>query len=289
VRGTGRIGKDEAVIPPVMAEVSGGVKGRRHGRCMPRHPRPSAGTSVSRPLNEEWDRLVADPRTARRVAAWPAVLASHAGPEVLLAAVGRDGGLPMAVADQVLAELVRMAAQDPLAARIALQRVLPGLVQIAVRRTAHRHDRRQRLFDDLVANAWLVIRSYPLGRRPVKIAVNVLRDAEYLTCVRPARLLSASERPIAVPAESRHLVSCGLDGRPEDDPDIPAEVAEVLALGAAAGVDRRDVAMLGSVVLGGWSVDEVAARFAVTTRTVRNRRVRATAALATLVAASATG
>ena len=257
---------------------------------MPRHPRPSAaGTSVSRPLNEEWDRLVADPSTARRVATWPAVLARHPGPEALLAAVGRDGRLPMAVADQVLAELVRVAREDPLAARIALQRVLPGLVRVAVRRTAHRHDRRQRLFDDLVANAWLVIRSYPLERRPVKIAVNVLRDTEYLTCVRPARLRSATERPIAVPPESRHLVPCGLDGRPEGHRDTPAEVAEVLALGAAAGVDRRDVAMLGSVVLGGWSVDEVAERFAVTTRTVRNRRVRATAALATLVAASATG
>jgi hypothetical protein len=142
------------------------------------------------------------------------------------------------------------------------------------------------VFDDLVANAWLVIRCFPLERRPAKIAVNVLRDAEYLTCVRPARLRSALERPVAVRADSRHLPACGLDGRPEGQADIAAEVAELLALGPAAGVDARDVALLGSVVLGGWSTAEIAERFAVTTRTVRNRRARATAALATLVATS---
>ena len=133
-----------------------------------------------------------------------------ATPTALLAAVGREGGLPMAVADQVLAALVRVGRDDALAARIALQRVVPGLVRAAVRRTAGRHDRRQRVFDDLVANAWLVIRCYPLERRPAKIAVNVLRDAEYLTCVRPARLRSATERPVAVGpsrATSRRAVS----------------------------------------------------------------------------------
>ena len=173
------------------------------------------------------------------------------------------------------------------AARIALQRVVPGLVRAADRRTSAQHERRQRVFDDLVANAWLVIRCYPLERRPAKIAVNVLRDAEYLTCVRPARLRSATERPVAISPESRRLPPCGLDGRPEDRPDAPAELAEVFALATAAGVDRRDVAMLGSVVLGGRSTGEVAERFAVTTRTVRYRRARTTAALAAVVAATA--
>ena len=257
---------------------------------MPRPPLTiGAGATVSRALNDEWERLAADPGTAARLASWPAPLARYRTGDGLLAAVGREGGLPMAAADQVLAELVRVGRDDRLAARIALQRVVPGLVRIAVRRTAHRHEWRQRLFDDLVANAWLVIRCFPLERRPAKIAVNVLRDAEYHTCVRPARLRSALERPVAVRPESRHLPPCGLDGRPEGHTDIAAEVAEVLAMGPAAGVDHRDVAMLGSVVLGGWSADEIAARYAVTTRTVRNRRVRTTAALAALVAADATG
>ncbi len=253
---------------------------------MHRHPRTiAAGAAVSRQLNEEWERLATDARTGAHMATWPAPLAGYGDAAALLAAAGREGGLPMAVADQVLAEVVRVGRHDALAARIALQRVLPGLVRAAVRRTGSRHEWRQRLFDDLVANAWLVIRCYPLERRPTKVAVNVLRDAEYLTCVRPARLRSATERPVAVHPESRHLVPCGLDGRPEDHTDIAAEVADVLTLAAAAGVDRDDVALLGSVVLGGWNTAEIAERFAVTTRTVRNRRVRTTAALAALVAA----
>jgi DNA-directed RNA polymerase specialized sigma24 family protein len=241
---------------------------------------------VSRQLNQEWHRLAADSGTGDRIASWPAVLARYEDATALLAAVGREGGLPMAVADQVLAELVRVGRHDVLAARIALQRVVPGLVRAALRRTAGRNERRQGVFDDLVANAWLVIRSYPIERRPVKIAVNVLRDAEYLTCVRPARLRSASERPAAIRAESRRLAPCGLDGRPADHADAAAELAEVLAFAVAAGVDRRDVAMLGSVVLGGWSTGEIAQRFAVTTRTVRNRRVRTTAAVSALMAAT---
>jgi len=255
---------------------------------MHRHPRTiAASASVSRPLNQEWERLAADPRTTARIASWPTSLARYGDAPRLLAGVGQEGGLPMAVADQVLAALVAVGHDDRLAARIVLQRVLPGLVRAAVRRTAAHHEHRQRVFDDLVANAWLVIRCYPLERRPVKIAVNVLRDAEYLTCVRPARLRSATERPTAVRADSRQLASCGLDGRPEDHADAASELAELLAFGAAAGVARRDLAMLGSVTLGGWSSGEVAERFTVTTRTVRNRRVRTTAALAALVAATA--
>jgi hypothetical protein len=255
----------------------------------PMHPHPRAITataSVSRQLNQEWYRLAADADTSSRVASWSAPLACYGDAASLLDAVGRDGGLPMAVADQLLAELVRVGRQDGLAVRIALQRVLPGLVRAAVRRAAGQRQRRQCLFDDLVANAWLVIRTYPLERRPIKIAVNVLRDAEYLTCVRPARLRSAGERPVPLRPESRHLLPCGLDGRPEDQPDAASELAEVLAYGAAAGVGRRDVAMLGSVALGGWSSGEVARQFAVTTRTVRNRKVRTTAALAALMAAT---
>jgi hypothetical protein len=238
-------------------------------------------------LNQEWSRLAADPDTAARVSSWSAPLAHYGDAAALLDAVGREGGLPMAVADQLLAELVRVGRDDGLAARVALQRVLPGLVRVAVRRAAGQRHRRQFLFDDLAANAWLVIRAYPLERRPIKIAVNVLRDAEYLTCVRPARLRSATERPVQLRAESTQLSPCGLDGRPEDEADAATELAEVLVYGANAGVDRGDVAMLGSLALGGWSSGEVARRFAVTTRTVRNRKVRTVAALTALMAVSA--
>jgi DNA-directed RNA polymerase specialized sigma24 family protein len=220
-----------------------------------------------------------------RMARWPRDLARHCDGNRLLAAIGREGGLPMAEADRLLAELVRVALHDALAARVVLQRMIPGLINTAARRTSGRPAERQDMFYDLVANAWLVIRAYPIERRPAKIAVNVLRDAEYVTCVRPRRLRSAGEVPSGVAAQPR-VEPSGLDGRPIDRRPAAIELARVFSLGAASGVSRRDLAMLAAGSLEGWAAAEVATHFAVTTRTVRNRRARTTAALAAVVRAA---
>jgi hypothetical protein len=142
------------------------------------------------------------------------------------------------------------------------------------------------MFDDLVANAWLRIRTFPIDRRPAKIAVNVLRDAEYVTCVRPRRLRSAGEVPSGVGTEERRAAPSGLDGTPLDRHSTAVELAGVISLGAAAGVCRRDLAMLAAGSLAGWALTDVATHFAVTTRTVRNRRNRTAAALAAVVSAA---
>jgi hypothetical protein len=165
--------------------------------------------------------------------------------------------------------------------------VIPGLVNAAVRRTSGRPGQRQQLFDDLVATAWLVIRAFPIERRPAKIAVNVLRDAEYVTCVRPHRLRSAGELPDDFAGAEYRLGPSGLDGRPLDRRPPATELAGLFRLGAASGVCRRDLAMLAAASLEGWLAAEVAAHFDVTTRTVRNRRARTTAALAAVVRAAA--
>jgi len=242
--------------------------------------------SVARRLNDEWRRLATSPEFRSHLTGWPVELARYDDGDQLLAATGQDGGLPMADADRLLARLTELARHDPLAARVVLQRVIPGLVNVAVRRTSGRPADRQQLFDDLVASAWLVIRAFPIDRRPAKIAVNVLRDAEYVTCVRPHRLRSASERPDDPVTYERRLAPSGIDGRPVDRLPTATELALVLRLGAASGVSRRDLAMLAAGSLDGWAAAEVAAHFAVTTRTVRNRRARTTAALAAVVRAA---
>lgn len=244
-----------------------------------------ARISVARRLNDEWRRLATSPPFTTQMAQWPGPLAAYEDGNRLLAAVGRDGGLPMPEADRLLAELVRVARHDTLAARVVLQRMIPGLINAAVRRTSGRPAERQDLFDDLVANAWLVIRAFPIERRPAKIAVNILRDAEYQTCVRPRRLRSAGEVPSGGATEQR-LGPTSLDGRPIGRKPAASELAQVFRLGIASGVCRRDLAMLAAASLEGWAVTEVAKHFAVTTRTVRNRRVRTAAALAAAVRAA---
>lgn len=249
--------------------------------------RPTFRRSLAHRLNTEWERLVADPRTRHRLAAWPAGSPAERFPDLqqLLDATGREGGLPMAEADQVLAGVVALAPHDDLAARLVLQRVVPGLVRVAVRRTTSHPFDRQDLFDDLAATAWLVIRAYPIERRPVKIAVNVVRDTEYLTCVRPARLRSGSELPVGT-VERQDRRHAGLDGRPAGTGRHAAEeVGELLATAAAHGVPRDELALVGALYLDRRPVADVARQLAVTPRTVYNRKMATVARLARIAAA----
>jgi hypothetical protein len=249
--------------------------------------RPSRSRpSIAHHLNLEWARIERDPRSIGRMASWPSpVLHPHRSPAKLLQALDQNGGLSRDEADALLAEIVMVARHDALAARIALQRLIPPLVVAAVRRTRGRPDLRQAMFDDLVANAWMVIRRYPLERRPIKIAVNILRDAEYQTCVRPARLRQAGEVPTVFAPDAPELGSCDLQGRRDGHMPPAAEVDDVLALGAVAGLNPTDLAMVAEVHLLGRPVKDVANGFHVSTRTVRNRRAAVTARLAALIAA----
>jgi hypothetical protein len=242
--------------------------------------------SIAHRLNLEWARIARDRKSIARMASWPVpALASYRSPAEVLRALEPNSGLSRDEADALLGQIVMIAQRDALAARIVLQRLIPPLVVAAVRRTRGRPDHRQAMFDDLVASAWMVIRSYPLERRPIKIAVNILRDAEYQTCVRPARLRQAGEVPTAIAPDSPELGSCELDGTPCGRAAAAAEVDEVLVLGARAGLDPTDLAMVAEVHLFGRPVKDVANGFHVSTRTVRNRRAAVTVHLAALVAA----
>lgn len=243
--------------------------------------------SLAHEFNKEWRRIVDDPGTRQHLASWPAgsPAARYPEPQQLLAATGRDGGLPMAEADRVLAGVVRLAPDDGLAARLALQRVLPGLVRAAVRRTVARPGDRQSMFDDLATTAWLVIRSYPIDRRPAKIAANVVRDAEYLTCVRPFRLRSGSELPVGAIERQDHR-RAGLDGRPTSHSrHAGEEVDAVLAAAVAQGLPDDDLALVRALYLERRPVADVAHQMAVTPRTVYNRKMAAVARLAKVAAA----
>jgi DNA-directed RNA polymerase specialized sigma24 family protein len=196
----------------------------------------------------------------------------------------------MEPADAVLAALVRRARDDELAARIVLQRLVPGLVTIAARRARRSPGggrEAQALFDDLAANAWLLIRSYPIERRPRKIAVNLLRDTEYQTCVRWHRLRAATEVAVGHPNDEEAAPVTDLMGRRVDQRPSADEVAAVLAAGAAAGVEGADLRLLSSLYLDDRPLAEVAKSMRCTVRTVRNLRALATARLRSAVLAPA--
>lgn len=141
-------------------------------------------------LLADWDAATRSPRALRRANSWglPGGPVAHLNDLVVRAGFG--GRPDCDEADAYLLELVRLAATDPLAAQIVLHRVLPPVISIARRRGRHHVGGIEGAIGDLVTQAWFVISSYPVERRPRKVAANIVRDIEYFEFVsghRPRR------------------------------------------------------------------------------------------------------
>ncbi len=198
-------------------------------------------------------------------------LAGFATVEELLAGCGRDRSVPQEEADARLALLVGEARiGDRAACRVVLERVMPGLVRVAIRRTWRSGVPFASMLDDLAASAWLVIAGYPLARRPTKIAVNILLDAEYrLFGYVPA----AARATVLVPPEELPELWAGLAGEPVDTAGHPGvEVLGVLAEAVRGGLPPADGRLLAELIVCGWTPEEIAARDGVTSRAIRFRR-----------------
>jgi DNA-binding NarL/FixJ family response regulator len=229
---------------------------------------PRRGNDLTRRLNAEWDVLLADSVVRDELERSP--IAGHRRLDALLAACGGDRSVDHETADGLLAQVVAAGLKGrTLAVRLVLQRALGSLVTIAVRRTRGQPGRRAALFDELCSTAWIVIGSYPLARRPRSVLANVVRDAEYLTCVRPQRLHDASHR---VTLLDEHVPEVGLRGRRSEH--VADELRDlVLGVGGPRGLVEGDLALLHALAAG-QSVSAIAQALGCTDRTVRNRRRR---------------
>ena len=168
---------------------------------------------------------------------------------------------PGCSANEVLAQLVRAARTDDVAARVVLQRVLPGVVARARRWGSHRTGGSADAFDELLSVTWTVIREFPVERRPLHVAANLLRDSEYRAFERANRRLLVHE--LTAP----HL----LDGPvlTGDALDATAELAEVVA--AAGMLTERELQLI-ELLARGCSAAEAAVALRVSERTIRNHR-----------------
>ena len=166
--------------------------------------------------------------------------------------------------EAVLRRLVIRAADDELAARIVLQRVLPGLLALVRRRQSRLGDD---MLEHLVAAAWIAIRTFAPSRRPACMAAALISQADHACFCRPGRRMSTSEVTFD-PAR--------VTGMP-DDRRVSAceELAGVLAEARAAGVPSDDLELVQRLLRTG-SPGQVARDLDVTTRTIRNRRDRVT-------------
>lgn len=228
-------------------------------------------------LEREWRRLATRPDVLRRAAAWDqASPVSFAGLRSLdellaLSGLGRpqyaDADVRAAAeerADAVLLALVLAARDDDLAARVVLQRLVPGLSAVARRR--QRRDRSHLdLVDELLGAAWTAIRCYPAERRlPRYVAAQLLRDAEYQAFVRSSRRTMRQEP--TEPAAFEQSVDSTLD-----QPDLRSELLDLVRSARRRHVSDDDVRLV-AVLLDSESLEEAARRLKVSERTLRNHR-----------------
>jgi hypothetical protein len=175
------------------------------------------------------------------------------------------------IADVALATAVRRAATDEGAARLVLERILPGLVAIARRRSGLSVGSTADELHEVVATAWIAIRTYPIERRPRRIASNLVRDAEYLMYVKHARVRQVDETASAVLPDLAPSSTAT---------STAAEIVDLLIDGRAAGLDRDNLALFGRLALTDVSVFALADELVITPRTVLNRRKATAQALA---------
>ena len=126
-------------------------------------------------LDRDWRRLVRGvlPKHLRAWARAEPALAAFPEPSRLIAFLRSDA--PAASKDAVLRPLVRIARDEPLAARVVLEALAPGLTRLAERVIFDERDRDE-LWALILGHAWGQIRSYPLERRPSKIAANLILE-----------------------------------------------------------------------------------------------------------------
>ena len=216
-------------------------------------------------LEIEWRALRSRPDVVERARNWGVTDVPFADLDGLLRLAG-FGAASTADANEVLRRLARLGRHDELAARVVLQRVLPGLLAAVARRRRSPDG----AFEELVGAAWVTIRASRTPWEHEQVAANIVRDAAYRAFTAPLRRRSASE--IAVDPHT-------LDETPAVcEISAGEELATLLAEARAEGVPTTDLDLVRDLVVVG-SPGRLAAQRQVTPRTVRNHRDRATAQL----------
>jgi hypothetical protein len=219
-------------------------------------------------LQTQWDEITRSPASLAHARPWFPETTIDSLDDVLTL-VGFRGRRDDRDGDAHLLRLVALARTDDLAARVVLQRILPGLVAAALRRTRYCTSQVHEVFSDLAAAAWLLVRTYPLERRPTKVAANLLRDAEYQVFARQAR------RPVT---RSERITAWVPDTPVPDDDHAGTLVVETLRHARDFGMPEHDLRLLVELA-SGRHPDQVAASLGCSARTVRNRRAVVTRAL----------
>jgi hypothetical protein len=215
-------------------------------------------------LQREWNLLSCRRSAVTRATAWKVTPRALGSLDELLVLTGLGPGPVDPASDETLRRLVTLARHDDLAARVVLQRMLPGLSSCA-KRNSSGFDSQLDALDELLSEAWTVIRSFPIERRDRYVIKNLLRDCEYRAFLKARRRMLVQE--VTDPIHLDRIVE------PDDTATEPLiTIVELLGRARAAGMSTDDVDVV-VALLNTSTVKEAAVALGVTDRTVRNRRV----------------
>ena len=187
------------------------------------------GTPI-RSLELEW-QVLRCPRNAARFRKWAQAeppLASFAAPPDLVSFL--RGPAASARKDEVLLALLRALNGEALAGRILLEALLPGL-KVLARKAIARGAEREEVWSLLLGCAWARMHSYPLARRPTRVAANLLTDTFRDTLAQLAAARKA--RAELLDAAFNERTATIATGRSVDDVLVGAVAGGVLSLADA--------------------------------------------------------
>lgn len=222
----------------------------------------------------EWNAVTNSPRAVRRANGWGLPGEPVDCLDDMVRRAGFGGPKSCDDSDAYLLELVKVAATDPLATQIVLQRVLPPILSIARRRGKQEPGGSDAAVSDLLTQAWFVITKYPVERRPRKVAANIVRDIEYFEYVADNRPRKTSVKYIDHELLTTAETSVSLAGATPGPDD---EVRNFLLELERRGVSRVRIEIL-RLSCEGWRSADIARHLGLKERTARWHRAAALAA-----------
>lgn len=225
-------------------------------------------------LEAEWRGLVRG-ELGTRFRIWQTeqpAFASFADPADLLTVLHRQG--PPDAKDAVLLALLVRAQREQLAGRVVLQAMLPGLKTLSSR-LARSVVSFEELWQILFACLWERIVTYPVDRRPSRVAANLLRDTLKRTLAELRREANAlAQLPELSLDELDDLL--GATASPAAEADGHGEPESLLRRAVAAGaVTSEEAELILATEIDGVPMAAVAERLGVSYNAVKIRRQRA--------------
>lgn len=230
-------------------------------------------------LEREWEALIRG-RLRLELRCWASrepVLVRFDRPDRLIRFLLDKQASP-AEKDRILAALLRVARIESSAGRVVLQAMLPGLKALAavfLKRDPDRESEpaleRDELWQVLLVSMLERIKTYPLSRRPRKIAANLVLDTKHAALAELQRVRGAyrelpKDEPLAPTEESSPW--------PAEDVEEPLRRAVV-----AKAISQADADLLLRVDVDGVSLRVAAERLGISYNAAKIRRQRAKRAL----------